>query len=156
MHSLCYQTSAVKIIVNDKETRQIGTRSNLHIGNTACIFCKMKTKSSDKENISHAVKTLHFEQTMIKNCKSRSDSWANEVLGYVMAIGDLFTHNTCYHISCYQRFLNGKNKPSAIDSNSAIPSNLNDLKQRGVKRKSAQHVPGQTTDNERHLLFFRQ
>lgn len=37
-------------------------------------------------------------------------------------------------------------KISAIDPNSPIPSNLNDFKQRGVKRKSEQHVPGPTTD----------
>lgn len=139
---------------NDKETRQIGMRNNLHIFNTACIFCEIIPKPNDKENI-YYVQTLHFEQTIVKKCNSRNDSWANEVLADVMAIGGLFTHKTCYHISCYQRFVNGKNKPSAIDPNSAIPSNLNDFKQRGVKRKSEQHVPGQTTDNERNLAFLQ-
>ena len=69
--------------VNDEERRQIGTRNNLKIDNTSCIFCKINPKTSnDKENISY-VQTLHFEQTIVKKCKSRNDSWANEVLAKI-------------------------------------------------------------------------
>jgi hypothetical protein len=140
---------------HDKETRQIGTRNNLKIDNIACIFCKINPKHNEKENISY-VQTLDFEQTIIKKCKSRNDSWANEVLANVISIGDLFIHKTFYHIPCYQRFVNGKNKPSAFDPTSEIPSkNLCDLKRKAVKRKSEQHVPGLTTDNERKLAFLQ-
>jgi hypothetical protein len=116
----------------------------------------------DAREVEHTVKAKsensvkNFEQKIVKKCKSRNDSWANEVLAYVMGIVDLLIHNTCYHISCYQRFVNGQNKPGAIDPPSAIPSNnVNDLKRRGVKRKSEQHVAGLTTDNERNLAFLQ-
>ncbi|EFX81166.1 hypothetical protein DAPPUDRAFT_102733 [Daphnia pulex] len=151
LRNKCCQIIVLMIMIS----RQIGTRNNLKIDNTACIFCKINPKHNEKENISY-VQTLDFKQTIIKKCKSRNDSWANEVLANVICIGDLFIHKTCYHISCYQRFVKGKNKPSAFHPTSEIPSkNITDLKRKAVKRKSEQHVPGQNTDNERKLAFLQ-
>ena len=51
-----------------------------------------------------AVHTVEFQETVLRICSSRGDSWARDVKGKVEFLQDCVAHDVVYHNACFSNF----------------------------------------------------
>ena len=77
-----------------------------------CLFCGQPSKYDGKKkgfNVMISVRTLEFQETILRQCKDRSDEWAMAVRGRLEHLRDLHAADAVYHQQCSSNFLTGKN-----------------------------------------------
>ena len=48
-----------------------------------------------------AVQTVEFQETVLRICFSRGDSWARDVKGKISFLQDCVAHDVVYHNACF-------------------------------------------------------
>ena len=74
-----------------------------------CLFCGKRKKEEKKGKRSlvgqlKAVQTVEFQETVLRICSSRGDSWARDVEGKIEFLQDCVAHDVVYHNVCFSNF----------------------------------------------------
>lgn len=93
-----------------------------------CLFCGIGRREfkrvGKKNNVGELsavqTKTL-FQNSVVKHCQERGDSWANEVSAKIDYLQDLRAADVVYHSVCYSNFRSGFSKPKVFQSADETP-----------------------------------
>ena len=75
-----------------------------------CLFCgkeEKDQKSGGKRSLVgqlKAVQTVEFQETVLRICSSRGDSWARDVKGKIEFLQDCVAQDVVYHNACFSNF----------------------------------------------------
>ena len=83
-----------------------------------CLFCGQSAKYKGKRKGFDVipVRTMEFQETILKTCRERNDDWSQTVLGCLEYLRDLHAADAVYHQTCSINFRTGKNIPKQCSS----------------------------------------
>ncbi|XP_060587651.1 uncharacterized protein LOC132743142 [Ruditapes philippinarum] len=130
-------------MMDDQEnSRRLRSEENFNI-KSDCLFCTNYAKSNKKKRGGDVwdVKTLDFQDTIIRKCKERNDLWGIAVLGRIEHIIDLPGADAVYHQICNTNFRTGKDIPMKYQSNTS------------KRPKLSARSPGRPINRDQQLAF---
>lgn len=102
-----------------------------------CLFCSCFITDSEKRVKSSViqVRTLMFQNSIMKVCNSRNDVWSANVQTRLLSVSDLPAANAIYHQACSVNFRKGDLIPKKYQDDSESESSCNSLGRPAVKTK---------------------
>jgi len=104
----------VDINNNNSENNSISLRSKSSFDFlTKCLFCCFDAKiSNTKRGLNvYPIRTIGFQESVLKVCQTRNDVWGNEVFGRLSCIIDLPAAEARYHQTCNVNFRTSRQVP---------------------------------------------
>lgn len=102
-----------------------------------CLFCGCFITDSEKRVKSSViqVRTLMFQNSIMKACNSRNDVWSANVQTRLLSVSDLPAANAIYHQACSVNFRKGDLIPKKYQDDSESESSCKPLGRPAVKTK---------------------
>ena len=139
------QASNTKDKINhDKHLRSSEKSFNVM---TDCLYCA--TAIDDAHEYYHVVTTTS-QDTILKQCSSRKDIWAERVRASVLHVHDLHAADTVYHQVCSVNFRTGKCLPQSFTDGS-----LPKKPRIGILKKLKNKEGGRKTTDDQYSAFIR-
>ena len=89
-----------------KKRRQPGSEDS----KPKCLFCGKEEKDQNRGGKRSlvgqlkALQTVEFQETVLRICSSRGNSWARDVKGKIEFLQDCVAHDVVYHNACFSNF----------------------------------------------------
>ena len=81
-----------------------------------CLFCGQQVVRKGSRIKWYPVRTLEFQNTLLKVCETRNDDWGRTVKGRIASVSDLHAADAVYHHVCSTNFRTSKAMPKKFST----------------------------------------